>query len=297
MPLNPDLYAIQPQPANGAAGTATEGLRLAWLPGAAAVEHRLYFGTDPNHLALLATVTEIPFTDLPKLERNTDYFWRVDEVNTDGSITPGELWSFSTGRLVGWWKLDETAGTAVADAGGNHHVGTLVGNPQWTQGVIDGALEFDGEGDYVDLGATADFDITDRITVCAWVRVTAFDTDWQPIIAKGDTAWRLSRDQGNNLHFACTGLWPEWVRGSANVNDGQWHHVAGTYDGSELRLYVDGKLDASAKTRGSINVNTYPVWISENAEHPQREWNGLIDDVHLYDYALSQAEIKNLAER
>jgi hypothetical protein len=296
MPLNPAWYAIQPAPAEGSTGIALAGVRLAWLPGAVATEHRLYFGTDPNHLSLLTTVKDASFRGLPTLERDTAYFWHVDEVNADGSVTPGNLWRFSTGRLVGWWKLDETVGNVMADAGGNQHAGTLVGNPKRVPGVVAGALEFDGEGDYVDLGAAADFDITDRITVCAWVKVTAFDTDWQAIVAKGDTAWRLSRDQGNNLHFACTGLWPEWVRGSANVNDGQWHHVAGTYDGRELRLYVDGKLDASARTQGSINVNAYPVYIGENAEHPQREWHGLIDEVRLYNYALSDTEIKSLSE-
>ncbi len=215
-------------------------------------------------------------------------------MNADGSTTPGNLWSFSTGGLLAWWKLDEGAGETVADAGGNHHAGVLVGDPTWTDGVTGAALEFDGDGDYVDLGNAVDFDIVHQITLCAWIKVNAFDTDWQVIIAKGDTAWRLSRDQGNNLHFGCTGLWPEWVRGNVDVNDGQWHHVAGVYDGGELRLYIDGALDVSARTRGSINVNTYPVYIGENAEEPGRAWNGLIDDVRIYDYALSEAEIKAL---
>ena len=269
---------------------------MTWLPGATAAEHKLYFGTDPNHLPLLATAKEAPFSELPTLERDTTYFWRVAEVAADGSVTPGNLWSFRTGRLVGWWKLDETTGTVAADAGGNHHAGTLVGNPTWARGAVGGALELDGQGDYVDLATGPDFDITGQITVAAWVKVNAFDVDWQAIVTKGDTAWRLSRDQGNTLHFACTGLWPEWVRGSVNVHDGQWRHVAGTYDGNELRLYVDGKLDVSAKTQGAINVNAYPVYIGENSEHSGRGWHGLIDDVRLYSYALSDVEIKALCD-
>ncbi len=294
MPLNPELYAIKREPQDGTVGTSVEGLQLKWLGGAMAVEHKLFFGTDPNDLPLLAVVRDVQFSDLPTLERHTTYFWRVDEVNADGSTTPGNLWSFSTGGLLAWWKLDEGSGQTVGDAGGNDRAGILVGDPTWTDGVMGAALEFDGDGDYVDLGNAADFDIVHRITLCAWVKVNAFDTDWQAIIAKGDTAWRLSRDQGNNVHFGCTGLWPEWVRGSVDVNDGQWHHVAGVYDGGELRLYIDGALDVSARTRGLINVNTYPVYIGENAEEPGRAWNGLIDDVRIYDYALSEAEIKAL---
>jgi hypothetical protein len=295
VPLNLELTPLKPSPADGTVGTAVEGLELTWLPGALAVEHKVYFGTDPDNLPLAAAVKEPSFGDVPVLQRDATYYWRVDEVGADGSTTPGPVWSFSTGQLVAWWKLDEPDGRAVADSSGNNHAGVLVGDPTWTQGVIGGALEFDGDGDYVDVGAAPDLDIVGRITVAAWVKVNAFDTDWQAIVTKGDTAWRLSSGMGNNMHFACTGMWPEWVHGSVDVNDGQWHHVAGVYDGDELRLYVDGALDASAPTAGPINVNEYPVYIGENAEHPGREWNGLIDDVRIYDYALSESEVAALA--
>jgi len=296
MPLNTESNAINPEPADGTTGTAVDSLQLKWLPGAMALEHQVYLGTESDNLTLLATVKEAQLSDLPALERDTAYLWCVDEVNADGSVTTGDLWSFSTGKLVGWWKFDETEGRVAADSGGSGHGGTLVGDPAWTQGAIGGALELDGDGDYVDLGVSLDFDATSQITVAAWVKVTALDVDWQAIVTKGDTAWRLSRSQGNNLHFACTGMWPEWVHGTADVNDGQWHHVAGVYNGTELRLYVDGRLDASASASGLINVNEYPVTIAENAEHPGREWNGLIDDVRLYNHALSAAEIKTLHE-
>ncbi len=295
-PLNANRYAIHPEPADGTVGVILDGLPLKWLPGATAVEHKLYFGTDPNNLPLLATVQDDSFDDLPKLERGTTYYWRVDEIDTNGTATPGNLWHFNTGMLVGWWKLDETTGSTAADAGPHGIVGVLVGDPEWTQGRSGGALELDGQGDYVDLGQDAAFDIAGRITVCAWIKVNAFDADWQTIIAKGDTAWRLSRGEGNNLHFACTGLWPEWVHGATRVDDGQWHHVAGLYDSTELRLYVDGKLDASARTSGHINVNTHSVYIGENAEEPGREWNGVIDDVRIYNYALSEAQIREYTE-
>jgi hypothetical protein len=132
------------------------------------------------------------------------------------------------------------------------------------------------------------------MTVAAWIQVHAFDVEWQTIISKGDTAWRLSRGMGRNIHFGCTGLWPEWVHGDIEIDDGQWHHVAGTYDGDELRLYVDGAVDVSAATSVLVNGNDYAVFLGENAEHPGREWNGLIDDVRLYSYALSQEEIRTL---
>ncbi len=90
------------------------------------------------------------------------------------------------------------------------------------------------------------------------------------------------------------------ILGDASVNDGRWHHVSGVYDGRRLSLYVDGELDtftpAVAFTR--INTSTDHVLIGGNAEtRPQpREWNGLIDDVRIYSYALAPDDIKALHE-
>jgi hypothetical protein len=291
-PLNVNPYAVEPQPADRSSGVPLENVRLAGRAGAGARQHRVYFGTDPDALSLLATIDETQYGDLPPLERGTAYFWHIDEIDANGTLTPGSLWRFDTGDLIAHWTFDDGSGPGAADATGNGLDGTLMGETAWVEGIRGGGLEFDGDGDDVDVGTDAAFDITDRITVAAWVQVNAFDMDWQTIIAKGDTAWRLSRSQGDNLHFACTGMWPEWVHGQTNVNDGQWHHVAGVFDGSEIRLYVDGELDASAKTQGSINVNDHPVWIGGNPEHPGRAWNGRIDDVHIYTYALNAEEVE-----
>ncbi|MHC4113311.1 MAG: LamG-like jellyroll fold domain-containing protein, partial [Planctomycetota bacterium] len=99
----------------------------------------------------------------------------------------------------------------------------------------------------------------------------------------------------DDLEFACTGLSGNWkVLGSINVNDGKWHHVAGVYDGSEISLYVDGILDDSLAASGTIATTAHHVWLGGNVERPGREWNGLLDDVRIYDHALSAAEIVGL---
>jgi beta-galactosidase len=84
------------------------------------------------------------------------------------------------------------------------------------------------------------------------------------------------------------------MRGKRGVNDGKWHHIVGVYDGNKIYLYVDGEIDVSTTTTGSIDRNGREVLIGENAERPGRFWNGLIDDVRIYSYALSEAEIKAL---
>ena len=111
---------------------------------------------------------------------------------------------------------------------------------------------------------------------------------------------RLQRNWNKNtLEFACSGLvvpGNDWgpVYGNTDVNDGHWHHVAGVYDQQNIYLYVDGKLDASVAASGTIRVNEEPVYIGENSEVSNRFWNGLIDDVRIYNYALSAEEISEI---
>ncbi len=301
MPLNTMSRAIKPQPANRAQGTALTELKLSWIPGAGATGHKVYFGTRADQMSLLDEVTT-DYAGLPELKRGTTYYWRVDEAQPDGSVVTGELWSFNTGRLVAHWKFDDGSGNIAADSSGNGHNGTLLGDTSWVDGIVGGALAFDGDGDYVDIGKDPNFDIKNQITVSAWIKVTAFDRDWQAIVAKGDRAWRLQRNVGENtLEFACSGLvvpGTDWgqIYGTTDVNDGHWHHIAGVYDEEKLYLYIDGNLDASAEAPGNIRVNDEPVYIGENSQTPNRFWNGLIDDVRIYSYALSAEEISEIAQ-
>ena len=301
VPLNLNSQPIKPEPADGTEGTALTGQKLRWMPGVDAVEHKVYFGTSSDELPLLTTTSGADFDQVPALKRDTTYYWRVDAVLAGGEVTEGELWSLSTGSLVAWWKLDDSSGDLAVDSGPNHIDGATLGDPSWTDGVLGGALQFDGDGDYIDLSNHTDFDLTGQITVSAWIKVDAFDKDWQTIIAKGDSSWRLQRNRGNDaLEFSCTGLPVPGsnygsIYGKTNVNDGQWHHALGTYDGSRISLYVDGRQDVSADVKGSIKTNDQSVYIGENAEKPGRFWNGLIDDVRIYSYALSADEVKTLA--
>jgi len=203
---------------------------------------------------------------------------------------------------IAHWKLDEASGTIADDCAGGHD-GRLYGGPTWqpTGGVLSGALRFNGMSSYVEIARDTDFDITYAITVAAWIKVTAFDKSWQAIVTKGDSSWRIQRDAATScIEFACTGAnvpGSSWgnILGRRNVNDGMWHHVAGTYDGARMALYVDGTLDVSSSASGQIATNVYSVLIAENAEWRGRWWNGLIDDVRIYDQALSASDIRTLA--
>ncbi|NIP28030.1 MAG: tetratricopeptide repeat protein [Phycisphaerae bacterium] len=183
--------------------------------------------------------------------------------------------------------------------------GTLLGNPAYVDGVFGRGIYLDGDGDYVDCGNASYFDIAEQITVAAWIKVVEFDKKYQTIIAKGDNSWRLARvSDSNNIEFACNGTaatkWtgvgeiPWAVSATTSVNDGKWHHIAGVFDGTKLYLYIDGVLEAAKAAAKSIDISDYNVCIGANAQVPGRQWNGLIDDVRIYNYALIQAEIVSI---
>ena len=196
--------------------------------------------------------------------------------------------------LVGWWKFDDGAGTTAVDSSVSSSTGTLVGGPTWTVGRLAGALNFNGAS-YVSVANQTPYNITGNITVAAWIKVTSFTKAWQAVVTKGDGAWRLIRNGTNNsLCFAIDGG-PSTVFGNKDVvNDGQWHHAVGVYDGSNTYLYIDGTLDASFPWTGAVLTDAYNVFIGENAQATGRQFNGLIDDVRVYNVALSASQISAL---
>jgi len=209
--------------------------------------------------------------------------------------------------MVAWWTFDQSDGKTVLDASGNGLNGKLVGDAHLIEdlGRPGKVLCLDGEGDWVDCGNDVRLNIISEITIACWVKVRKFDKPRQTIISKGDNAWRLARVvDADGVAFSCSGLTvPDNMYGSvygrANVNDDRWHHVAGVHDGTRVYLYVDGKLDVLSEASGNINTNSCKVLIGENnqartEQGQDRSFNGFLDDVRVYDYALSESEIITL---
>ena len=86
------------------------------------------------------------------------------------------------------------------------------------------------------------------------------------------------------------------MKGTKSVDDGAWHHVTAVYDGSNKLLYVDGDLDASTAVTGSLKTNNFEVRFGAKGQKLDRGYNGKLDEVSIYDVALSADEVKRLAE-
>ena len=295
MPLNRTPKAIKPKPADAAMCGQIKDLELSWMPGIYAVTNKVYMGTSSNGLSLLADVSDDSNVIVQELDRNTTYYWRVNGIDANGKVTTSDVWSFNTGKLVGWWKFDESTGTIAFDSSGNGNNGTLKGNPVWrpTGGISGGAIELSGKGDYVEISNETNFNINEQITVAAWVNITDVPQEWTGIVTKGDSAWRLSTSFAKNIfHFGVSSQ--DYINGKTAVDSGQWHNVVCIYDGQKISIYVDGKPDVTMPRTGPIATNDFPVCIGENIELKGRCFHGLIDDVRIYNYALPENEIGEL---
>ncbi len=219
--------------------------------------------------------------------------------------------------LVGLWRFDETSGTIAHDASGNGHDGTLVGGPVWGPGKIGGALEFDGTDDVVELGA---FDVVGPgITLAAWIKPDDFDINDGRIITKAnewladDHWWMLSTiAEGGEIRLRFRlkttdgQAVPTLIAGSGPLVTGEWQHVAATWDGTTMRLYLNGEEvgslakggdDVATDSSVKVAIGSQPSdAFATDVSHISKFFDGFIDDVRLYSGALSQDEIQVLME-
>jgi hypothetical protein len=193
--------------------------------------------------------------------------------------------------LVSWWRGEGD----LIDATGNNN-GALSHGVAFASGEVGGGFSFYGFP-YVSVPDSPSLDsLTSAITVEAWIKVNQFSAQgWATIISKGDSSWQL-RQYGNSstLSFSTTGLSDGELAGTRNINDGQWHHIAGVYDGTNKYIFVDGTLDVSAPATGLISQNGQPLCIGNTPEHFERGFNGLIDEVSIYNRALTASEIQSI---
>jgi hypothetical protein len=225
------------------------------------------------------------------------------------SILPHQAKSATSG-LVGYWKFDEGSGTVAHDSSGNAISGTIYG-ALWTAGMSGNALHFDGANSYVEVPNSADLNPT-AITLMAWVKFSGFpDFTIHPhnpnshIVGKGtgpNNGYELRQDCGDTDEYGppefrfCmleNNVWYSVVSTTKLVTD-EWYDVAATYDGSTMRLYVNGTLEDQETFNVAMLGNTNNLLIGA-LNQPPNEYriNGTIDEVKIYNRALTSDEVYN----
>ena len=208
--------------------------------------------------------------------------------------------------LVGWWTLDETSGLTAADSSGYGNDGILIGmtGTEWTAGILDGALGFDGSEQYVDFGNPKHLQLTGEVTISAWAKMEpANDGVYMGIAGKmGDTT---GANRGFVLVRHSSNVFRLWVvtdggfngaSSDVTYNDTDWHHLVGVASNNTGSLYVDGVKQA-IEAEGELQDSGDYAFISrqyDDASNSGRFWNGTVDDVRIYYRALSEQEILGL---
>lgn len=196
---------------------------------------------------------------------------------------------------VAWWKLDETSGASAANSARTANPGDLVDAPTWVTGKYNNALTLNGSSQYVSI--TDDTVLNaGQMTWMAWVNPTDYGAA-RPFYNRR-TAGNVGGVTGqfdSSGHLDCyayiSGSWRQALSPGV-VTAGSWSHVACSYDGSNLRAYINGSNVTTTPIAGSINTPTSPsVEIGRDIPGAGYIFNGKIDDVRVYNYARTAVQI------
>jgi len=289
------------------------------MPGFRAKLHTVYFGDNFDDMnTATGGFPQGATTYTPgNLANDTVYYWRVDEAASGrgAEMHKGEVWSFRTlpeiaitdENLVGWWTLDEGMGTTAVDWSGYGRHGTLVGAPQWADGYHSGALEFILSGQFVDCGFDAGQEVTGDFTIAAWVKLAPNNADHYGGIAgkMEGFAWvrfgfAIVRDSSNVFSLRVAngklGEVSGQVSSDLTYTDTDWHHVAGVREGRINALYIDGVKQSETSVTDFVPSADFFHIGRQYSNNDYRYFRGLIDDVRIYDVALTPEEIAALAQ-
>lgn len=208
--------------------------------------------------------------------------------------------------LVGYWKMDESAANTCSglvndscDSSGNGLDGSWTGNSTYT---VDGKYGYgtihDGSGDYININDSPLISFTGPFTVAAWVKRSSTNTA-DGIFGKYDSSLsQRSYMLGMNTSFAqftvsSNGVTTTQTTGTTAISSGQWYHIAGVYDGSNIRVFVNGVQESMSSHSSGVVDNGSALHIGDG-DNTFWPFHGVIDEARIYNRALSEGEIRSL---
>ena len=255
-------------------------------------------GAGCSNWARLLTVPGTTYSDSGLLP-NTSYSYHVKATDAAGNFSAYSSVATTTTLatipgLVAAYSFDEGSGTTVSDSSGNGNNGTVT-NTTWTSTAKYGnALQFNGSNARVSIPDSASLHLTTAMTLEAWVNPSSVTNAWTDLIYKGNdnyfleaTSDRGSVPAGGGTFGSTGGL----VIGAAKLAANTWSHVALTYDGATLALYLNGIQVSSQPQTGTLLTSTNPLQIGGDSIYGQY-FSGTIDEVRIYNTALNQAQVQ-----
>ncbi|MBK8947035.1 MAG: Ig-like domain-containing protein [Ignavibacteriae bacterium] len=227
----------------------------------------------------------------------------IKDVSLAGNIIESNLqknFNFSNylQGLVSYWKLDETEDTTAIDLVGTNN-GKIVNSPLINDGQFGNAIFFDGVDDYIEIPNSTSLDIAvEGVTLSAWVNLSFLPTEMPtgigPIYDAPQDSYVFYEDKGNKeLRFKVTTANGAERPGipEAELIKGEWINIVGVYDGTQAMIYMNGELkDTHPNITGIVKAGQV-ARIGQDGTH---YFNGLIDNVQIYNRGLTAEEVKSL---
>ncbi|MCX8107659.1 MAG: LamG domain-containing protein, partial [Verrucomicrobiae bacterium] len=294
-------------PLDDSIGVDVRKVFLEWSAVADASAYSVYVGTNAGDLKRVATTGTTRF-ELPELWPDTTYYWRADAVPARGKIVQGRTARFKTTGLIAHWRFDEASGPCAHDDSGNGHVGRVIGPVTWApgKGILGGAIELNGRRGHVESEISPVLNPRTNMSVSLWVKIRTFGNPDQAIMNASDGSWSIERHGEQDTVRFVLGFAGRGTRGTQQVSvvstrslcDGQWHHIVATYDGQLAVLYVDGVREAEMPANENLcrEAGTRIFIGSTPSRSASVCFDGWIDDVRLYGFALGRDEVAALFE-
>ena len=222
-----------------------------------------------------------------------------NDVRTDAEIAANFNTSklADTSNLVSHYDFNEGSGALLADSQGTNS-GTVSGTPTWPTSVLGnrGCINFDGNGDYIDLGTTASISGTGAFTLEAWIKTSGSDKD-QAILSQKTTYYKnvykfLVLPTGEVQLYTYDGSFQNGTS-TNTVNDGKWHHVAAVRDASgNMKIYIDGVDDTNGAPNSAVNLTGLKTVVGDSTLDANERFNGEIDEIRIWNADRTQTQIR-----
>ncbi|MCH6236486.1 LamG-like jellyroll fold domain-containing protein [Cognataquiflexum rubidum] len=283
------------------------GIGFSWGSVTNADAYHLQVSTSPDFATVTfqnQTIANTTF-NLSTLTSGNAYYWRVRAI--DGTVLSAwsEIWNFSIGStetlitsgLVGHWAMEENGGNKMLDGSGNTNHATIqnTSNASWVSGKSGRAISLNGwSGGFGNAPHHSSLGMSSSLTLAAWVKPKELQRGhiFYKSAGKGYELWldidgyiefRLNRTNNGTTYR---------IRSKTQYSGliGKWIHVAATFNGSTIRLYINGKEDSSSNY-APFTINTTSGNLVIGAMGTNQRWKGELDELRIYDRSLSGNEI------
>ncbi len=283
-----------------ATGINSNQINLAWVASVDNVGVTGYLverqSPGSTNFAQIGSTSGTSYNDVG-LAANTNYSYRVRATDAAANLSPysSVASAVTLPRVVVAYSFDEGTGSTVTNAVGNGNNGTISGATWTNADVFGNALVFNGTSALVTISDSAPLHLTTGMTLEAWVNPAVASNAWQDVIYKANDDYYLEATSyptgvpGGGGTFGGADM---VTFGTTALATNTWTHLALTYDGTVLQLYVNGVLVSSLSQTGSIQVSTNPLQIGGDIPNGQH-FQGMIDEVRVYNVALTAAQIQS----